>query len=102
MHHLFTGETEVTMRQTKEELQRRGLKIIREERVRRVQDAPRLLEQFSLYVEEKGREYVMNFYVGRQTEGGLTIAARLPARDQAALDRDVLNIVRSVVVEKPR
>ncbi|CAN5428149.1 hypothetical protein BH10PLA2_BH10PLA2_02970 [soil metagenome] len=90
------------LRQTKEELQRRGLKIIREERVRRVQDAPRLLEQFSLFVEEKGRDYVMSFFVGRQAEGGLTIAARLPARDQAALDRDVLNIVRSVVVEKPR
>jgi hypothetical protein len=88
--------------QTKTELQRRGLKIIREERARRIQDAPREIEQFSLYVEEKGREYVMSYYVARQAEGGITVASRLPARDQAALDREVLSIVRSVVIEKPR
>ena len=88
--------------QTKSELQRRGLKIIREERARRIQDSPREIEQFSLYVEEKGREYVMSYYVARQAEGGITVASRLPARDQAALERDVLNIVRSVVIEKPR
>ena len=88
--------------QTKTELMRRGLKIIREERARRLQDAPREIEQFSLYVEEKGREFVMSYFVARQAEGGITLAARLPARDQAALERDVLNIVRSVVLEKPR
>ncbi len=85
-----------------DELRRRGLKIVREERVRRVQEGPQEIEHFSLYVEEKAHDYIMDYYVLRQAGGGATLAARLPAKDQAALERDVSNIARSIVIEKPR
>jgi hypothetical protein len=88
--------------QTRTELQRRGLRIIREEAVRRAQNGTRDIEQFSMYVEEKGRDFILAYFVIRQPEGGATIAARLPAKDQAALERDVANIARSVAIERSR
>ena len=85
-----------------EELRRRGLKIVREERVRRVPSGFGELEQFALFVEEKDKEYVMDYFVVRQAGGGATLAARIPTKDQAALEREVTSIARSIVIEKPR
>jgi hypothetical protein len=83
-------------------LRQQGLKIVREERVRRLQSGPPEIEQFALYVEEKSKDYVMDYFVVRHAAGGATLAARLPAKDQAALEREVTNIARSIVIEKPR
>lgn len=91
----FLSETTTALRQ-------QGLKIIREERVRPLQNGPPEIEQFAIYVEEKSKEYVMDYFVVRHAGGGAVIAARLPAKDQAALEREVTNIARSIVIEKPR
>ena len=83
-------------------LRQQGLKIVREERVRRLQNGPPEIEQFALYLEDKGKDVVMDYFVVRHAAGGATLAARLPAKDQAALEREVTNIARSIVIEKPR
>jgi hypothetical protein len=42
----------------------------------------------------------MEYYVARQTKGGVSVAARLPQRDQPAVRRELANLARSLTVTK--
>ena len=68
-------------------------------------DQPRPLgpqiEQLGLEVELNGRRERREYYVVKQQAGGAVLAARLLAADQAALQRDVERIARSVQVSAP-
>ncbi len=60
----------------------------------------RELENFTQEVEMDGRALLMDYYVLRQAEGGATIAAGLPAKDAAALRKEVERIARSVTITR--
>jgi hypothetical protein len=80
-------------------LQQQKAKVVRVEGPRKLQEAPRALEQFRLEVEVMGQPAVMDYYVIRQPAGGATLAARLLPADLANLQRDVERIARSVQVK---
>jgi hypothetical protein len=71
-------------------------KVLRTEPPRRLQDAPRELEQFTIEAEAAGQRFEMDYYVVRQPPGGATLAARLLPADLAGLQKDVERIARSV------
>ena len=56
------------------------------------------LEHFGIEAEMGGQKFWMDYYVVRQANGGVTIAARLPQRDLSALRKEVERIARSVSV----
>jgi hypothetical protein len=66
-----------------------------------VQAAPNTLEHFSIDMESQGKPALMDYYVIRQKNGGVTLAARLLPGDTANLRRDVERIARSLQVTRP-
>jgi hypothetical protein len=67
---------------------------------RRVRSEPVLLDRFGLdavFGSDKAR---LEYAVLKQTDGGATIAARIPAADSAALKTEVERVIRSVSVTK--
>ena len=79
----------------------RGARVGRSTTPRRVSVPGRgEAEQFALEVEMNGRALLMDYYVVRQAEGGATIAASLPERDAAALQREVERIARGVTITR--
>jgi hypothetical protein len=74
-------------------------KVLRIEAVRQVLSKP-LLEQFALECDVGGQKVLMDYYVTRQAQGGVTLAARLLPEDLAALRKEVERIARSVTVTK--
>jgi hypothetical protein len=82
------------------ELQKRKVRILREEKPRPFQEAPRAIERFGLAIEDEGHEFLISYFVLRQTDGGGIVVARLTNKYQAALERDIFSIVRSVVIER--
>jgi hypothetical protein len=109
---LETAETVPTAKQylteSRDFLQGQKAKILGLDAPRRLQDAPRELDQFLLDVEIGKDRVTMSYYVARQAKGGATLAARLPTSDLAALKKEVDAIARSLVitrvieVEKPK
>src|SRR5262249_15303544 len=75
--------------------QKQGARVRAAAPPRRVQAAPRELEQFALDVEAGGQRVLMDYYVARQAAGGATLAARLLEADRARLRREVERIARS-------
>jgi hypothetical protein len=75
-------------------------KVRRTEPPRRLQDAPRELEQFTIEAEAAGQPFVMDYFVVRQPPGGATLAARLLPADLAGLQKDVERIARSVQIRE--
>jgi hypothetical protein len=71
-------------------------KVLRADPPRRVQGPPEELEHFGLDVDMGGRHERLEYYLVRQPAGGALLAARLVLKDQAALQRDVERIARSV------
>ena len=67
---------------------------------RRAADAPARVDRFGLDAEVNREKVRMEYAVVAQAEGGATVAARLPAADRAALERDVDGLVRSLAVTK--
>jgi hypothetical protein len=80
-------------------LEKQKARLLRVEPPRRVQDSPPL-EQFALEAEMGGQKFLMDYYVSRQAQGGVTMAARLPSGDVSALRREVERIARSVTVTR--
>jgi hypothetical protein len=67
---------------------------------RRLSGPPNELEQFGLDVQMDGQKVRMEYFVARQLEGGVVVAARLLPRDLANVRGDVERIVRSLQVGK--
>jgi hypothetical protein len=81
-------------------LQSQKAKILGFDAPRRLQDAPRELDQFSVDVEIGKDRVVMSYYVARQAKGGATLAARLPTNDLTTLKKEVDGIARSLVITR--
>lgn len=84
--------------ESREFLLKQQTKINRIEAPRRLQGAPQELEHFGLEVEKSGEKATMDYYIGRQALGGITIAARLLPLELPALRKDVEKIARSVTI----
>jgi hypothetical protein len=74
-------------------------KVLKTEAVRQVRTTPSL-EHFSLEAEMNGQKFVMDYHVLRQTEGGVTFAARLPPSDFADLKQEVGRMARSLTITR--
>ncbi|HLJ96371.1 MAG TPA: hypothetical protein VKU02_24570 [Gemmataceae bacterium] len=88
--------------ESKNFLQQQKAKVLRADPPRRIQVAPQELAHFGLEAEVNGQRVWMDYYVIRQGAGGGTLAARLLPSDLPALQKEVEQIARSVVVEKQR
>jgi hypothetical protein len=80
-------------------LQKKKGRVLRVLPPQAVQAAPSL-ERFGLEVEMDGQRFWMDYFIARQTSAGATIAARLPPKDLAALQKEVDGIARSVRLSK--
>jgi hypothetical protein len=67
---------------------------------RRAADRPAQLDRFGLDADVGGEAVRMEYAVLAQPEGGVTVAARLPRRDAAALTGDVDRVLRKLAVTK--
>jgi hypothetical protein len=74
-------------------------KVVRTDPVRTVQTAPKL-EHFALEIEMNGQKALLDYHVARHADGGVTVAARLPAADAAPLQEEVQRIARSLAVTR--
>jgi hypothetical protein len=74
--------------------------IERSDSPRRLQDLPRGIETFTIDAEINRRRFRLEYFVIRQAQGGVTVAARLLPQAGMEIDRDVLRIVRSIEVTK--
>jgi hypothetical protein len=101
---LEPSETTPTTKQYQTEsrdfLQGQKAKVLGFDTPRRLQDAPRELDQFSIDVEISKDRVLMSYYVARQSKGGATLAARLPTSDLTALKKEVDSIARSLVITR--
>jgi hypothetical protein len=70
--------------------------------VQLLQKSPRAIEHFSLDVKMDNQPVRMYYFVIRQAEGGVVIAARLGKSDLAELQREVQQITNSVQIIKKR
>jgi hypothetical protein len=76
-------------------------KVFRADEPVRVRGGAGELEHFTIDVEVKGDRVLMDYYVGKQDNGGATLAARLlPGKDLDAVRKEVEGIARSVSVTK--
>ncbi len=80
-------------------LAKQQAKVLKTDPPRTLRASP-ILEQFALEVEMGQQKWLVDYYVTRQNKGGVSIAARLPARDREALRKEVEGIARSVVVTR--
>jgi hypothetical protein len=92
-----TGER--FLAESRDWLGKQQARLLRVDPVKSVRASP-ILEHFALEAEMNEQKFVMDYYVTRQSNGGATIAARLPPRDAAALQKDVERIARSVAVTR--
>jgi hypothetical protein len=74
-------------------------KVLKTERVERIQTKPAVVDRFSLEVEIKEQKVVMAYYVTHQAQGAATLAARLTKDDLPALHKEVEAIARSLVIK---
>ncbi len=79
-------------------LEGRKVKVLRVEAPATVASG---LEHFALETEAADQKALKDYYVARQTNGGATLAARLPADDDlGALRKEVEGIARSLAITK--
>jgi hypothetical protein len=74
-------------------------RLLRVEQPRTVRSSP-VVEHFTLEAEMNKQKFVMDYYVTRQNNGGVTLAARLLPQDLAALQKEVARIALSVAVTR--
>jgi hypothetical protein len=74
--------------------------IVRSDPPRTLQGSPNHLEHFVIDSFINKQSVRLAYYVIRQPQGGVTLAARLLSRDMAALEADVQRIARSIQVTK--
>jgi hypothetical protein len=68
---------------------------------RRLRGAPQELDHFALSAEMDGRRALLDYYILRQTVGGATAVAYLPATaEQAALRKDAQRIMQSLTLTR--
>jgi hypothetical protein len=94
-----TGER--FLAESRDWLVKQKARLLRVDQPRTVRASP-VLEHFSLQAEMGKQTFVMDYYVTRQNNGGATLAARLPPRDLAALQKEVERIAASVVITRPQ
>ncbi len=85
--------------ESREWLAKQQSRLLRIDPPRTVRSSP-VLEHFALEAEMGQQKFVMDYYVTRQNNGGATLAARLPPRDLAALQKEVERIALSVAVTR--
>jgi hypothetical protein len=88
------------LKESRDYLQGQKAKVLSFDEPRRVQDAPREVDHFNLDVEIGKERVLMAYYVARQAKGGVTVAARLPTNELAALQKEVEGIARSLMLTK--
>jgi hypothetical protein len=76
--------------------------VLRTEPASRVFAGQGDVEHFAFEAELDRQRLVFDYYVSRQTSGGATIAATLPQREAAGLQKDVERIATSVKLTPPR
>jgi hypothetical protein len=86
--------------ESREYLLKEKAKLLGSQAPGRLQEAPKELDHFGLEVEAMGQRVQMEYYIARQGNGGVTIAARLLPKDLAALQKEVEGIARSLAVTK--
>jgi hypothetical protein len=86
--------------ESREYLQKEKAKLLGSQAPNRLQQAPQELDHFGLEVEAAGQRVQMEYYIARQGNGGVTIAARLLQKDLAVLQKEVEGIARSLAVTK--
>lgn len=77
-------------------LQKQKAQVLRVEPVRLIQRSPRQVEQFALDVKVQGQQFRMLYFVVRQKEGGVAVAARLTLNDLANLQHEAQRIALSI------
>ncbi|MBY0514311.1 MAG: hypothetical protein K2P78_10415 [Gemmataceae bacterium] len=82
-------------------LQKEKASILTAEPPARVRPEPAPLDRFRMDVAFGAEKVRMEYAVLRQTDGGITVAARLPADHAAALAPDVERVIRSLSVTRP-
>ncbi|MBM4072234.1 MAG: hypothetical protein FJ271_25400 [Planctomycetes bacterium] len=83
-------------------LTQQKVKILRSDSPRVLSAAPNHLENFGFDAIVEKQNVRLEYFVLRQAQGGVTIAARLLTRDLADLQRDVQRIARSMQVTRPQ
>jgi hypothetical protein len=89
-----TGEQFLT--ESRDWLAGQKAKLLRTEEVKRAQG----LDHFALEAEVAGQKVLMDYYVLRNADGGLLVAARLLPDDLDALRKEVERIARSASITK--
>jgi hypothetical protein len=67
---------------------------------KRLRDGEKSVDQFALEAELEGRRLLLDYYVIRQKDSGVTLAATLRPADAAALRPEVERIAKSLTVSK--
>jgi hypothetical protein len=75
-------------------------RIVREEPLRNPGNQP-ALENFALEAELSGQKFLMDYYVGRQPAGGVTVAARLVPAERDEARRELLRMAQSITLSVP-
>jgi hypothetical protein len=87
------------LKESQEFFTKEKAKLLRTQPVQMVRETPPL-EHFALEIEMNGQKAVLDYHVTRQADGGVTLAARLPAEDAAALQEEVRKLAQSVRVTR--
>jgi hypothetical protein len=83
-------------------LTKQSAKTIKAESARKIRFAPEELEHFRYEVEMGKDRLVLDYYLGRQANGGATFAGRYPANDAKALQDEVQAIAESLKLVPPK
>jgi hypothetical protein len=87
------------LKESRDFLEKQKAKLTRVTEPRDLPDAAGL-QHFSIEAEMDRQAFVMDYYVSRQREGGVVIAARLTAGDAATLQKEVEHIARSATITR--
>ncbi len=87
------------LKESRDYLEKQKAKLRRVTEPRDLPDAAGL-QHFSIEAEMDRQAFVMDYYVSRQREGGVVIAARLSAGDAATLQKEVERIARSATITR--
>lgn len=82
-------------------LQQQKAKVLRVDAPRRLQGTPREMDYFAIDIEAMNQRATMDYYIVRQGEGGVVLAARLLPNDLANLRKEVEAMARSVTITRP-
>ena len=81
-------------------LEKQKAEVAAAEKPTRVRGEPAPLDRFAIDATVKNEKVRLEYAVLRQTDGGVTAAANIPAEAAAALKPEVERIIRSLAVTK--